>query len=143
MGGAGVYAIIAAIIAAQMAMTNNNDTKIKGEKAHDMFTFNDGHYEPGLTEPWRGYLHDKLGWEPTAGEKFDAALWSGEASEGERWRSLPAAADYYADPIRSWLGYDTWYNLLGEWSDNEDANNVIATLIDPIGGILNQIEDWF
>lgn len=144
MGGAGVVAIIAAIIAGQMVASNNTDTEIYGEGAGNWFTFDDdGHWEPHMAqEPWRAYAHDRLGWEPTAGEKFDAAMW-GDASEGEMLKNFPAAADYYADPIRSWLGYDTWYNLLGEWSDSEDTNKVIATLIDPIGGILNQINDWF
>ena len=144
-GGAGIFAIIAAVIAAQMGASNNTDNTNYGQEASNWFTFDDdGHYEPGMTtEPWMEWLYSELGWESTPGAKFDAAMWGDEASEGDMWRNLPGAADYYADPIRSWLGYNTWNNLLGEWSDNEDLNKVLATLIDPIGGIMNQIGEWF
>jgi hypothetical protein len=144
MGSAGVVGIILAIIAAQMVASNNTDSEMYGEGAGNWFTFEDDRWEPHMTtEPWLELAHDKLGWEPSAGMQFDSAMWGDESSEGDRWRTAPGAMDYYADPIRSWLGYNTWYNLMNSWSDDEDMNKVIATLIDPIGGIMNQIDEWF
>jgi hypothetical protein len=132
--GLGTFGYVLAAILAQMAATNATDTNIEGQETGNFFSQNDeGNWRPAVaTEPWLGLVHDKLGWDPTAGEYFDAATRNGDwENAAERF---PAAADYWADPIRSWLGYDTWKNIVGD---------DVAMIIDPIGGFFQQIGEWF
>lgn len=142
--GAATAGYVIAAILGQMAATHNTDTEFEGQKTGNFFSFSDdpsemnpddmsGNWRPRVfTEPWLAWAHSELGWEPTAGEKMDAAV------QNEDWdtalKRLPAAADYWADPIRSWLGHSTWKNIAGD---------EIAWLIDPIGGLLDSIEGWF
>lgn len=143
-GGAAVAAYVVAAIIGQMMATSATDTEFEGQETGNFFSFSEdpnemntrdmeGNWRPRVfTEPWLAWGHDQLGWEPTQGEKMDAAV------QNEDWgtalKRLPAAADYWADPIRNWIGFDTWKNIAGD---------ELAWLIDPIGGALQSIEDLF
>lgn len=131
-GGAGTAAWVLAAILGQMAATNSTGTKVEGQPTGNWFTVQNGRWDPSTTtEPWLAMGHDWLGWKPTAGEKFDAAVKNSDW--GNAVKRLPAAADYWADPIRSWAGFSTWRNIVGD---------DIASLIDPIGGLFNKIAEW-
>lgn len=125
LGAGGIMAIIAAAIAAQAAASHNTDTVFEGQKTNDAFSGNFG------TEPWFAFLADKMGWEPTAGEKFDAAV------NNEDWslaaKRFPAMTNYWRDPAQSWLTTGA----------REYLGNDIDMLIDPASYITRKIEDWF
>ena len=146
-GAGAVAGYVLAAILGQMVASHNTEGEFEGQPAGNWFSGvkqkddNKGHYSIGtegwapMEEPWLEWLHGELGWEPTIGRKWDAAL--ANEDYGTMAKRTPAAADYWADPIRSWLGYDTWKNILGEdleW---------LAYLADPIQGILQKFEDWF
>ena len=143
MAGMGPAAIIAAVIAGQLVASNNTDTVVDGQKTGNVFTgIGDGGWKPSFsTEPWLAWGHDKLGWDATSGEKLDAAI--NNSDWDTALKRLPAAADYWADPIRSWLGYDTWSNIGEKAFGDEGVGKVLGFMADPISGLLNQIEDWF
>lgn len=132
--GLGTAGYVLAAIIAQNAATNSTGTVFEGQPTGNFFTgATDGGWSPSFaTEPWLAWGHDQLGFDPTSGEKFDAAL------KNNDWDSVmkrfPAAADYWADPIRNWLGHDTWKNMVGD---------ELAWLIDPIGGLFNSLEGIF
>jgi hypothetical protein len=127
-GVGGVLGYIAAAIGGQVVATNSTGTVFEGQKTGNFFTVEDGNWKPSVaTEPWLAKLHDNWGWEPTQGEKFDAAVKNGDW--GKAAKRFPAAADYWADPIRSWLGFDTFSNM---WGDTA------GWIADPIGGVF----DW-
>jgi hypothetical protein len=143
-GAGSTLGYVLAAIAAQLAFSNNTDTVVEGQPTGNMFTgLDEGSWAPSVaTEPWLAWGHDVLDWDPTIGEKFDAAV------NNSDWdlalKRFPAAADYWADPIRSWLGYDTWRNIGEDWFGNDSTmSEVLGFISDPIGGILNQFEDWF
>lgn len=132
-GLAGTLGYIAAAIAGQEAATRATDRTIEGQPTGNWFSTADGNWRPAVaTEPWLAWLHSKWGWEPTAGERFDAAARNADWSNA--LKRLPAAADYYADPIRNWLGYETFSNLWGPTA---------GWMADPVGGLVRKIEDWF
>jgi len=143
MAAAAPVAYIAAAIGAQLAASNNTDTVVDGQKTGNVFTgIGDGGWNPSFaTEPWLAWGHDKLGWDPTVGEEFDAAV--NNSDWDTALKRLPAAADYWADPIRSWVGNDTWSNIGEKVFGDEGVGDVIGFISDPIQGILSKIEDWF
>lgn len=143
MAAAAPIAYIAAAIGAQLAASNNTDTVVDGQKTGNVFTgIGHGTWNPSFsTEPWLAFGHDKLGWDATSGEKLDAAINNSDWSTA--LKRLPAAADYWADPIRNWLGADTWSNVGEQITGSEDFGKVLGTVIEPISGLLSQIEDWF
>jgi hypothetical protein len=120
MGGGGIAGIIAAAIIAQHMMSRGTNTEFEGQKTDDAFAGNYG------TEPWLAFLHDKLGWGPTGGEKFDAAVQNKDW--GKALQRSPAMLDYWADPPANWA-YGGMKNVLGSKA---------ATAIDPLRGLL----DW-
>ena len=142
MAAAAPIAYIAAAIGAQLAASNNTDTVVDGQKTGNVFTgIGHGTWNPSFaTEPWLAWGHDKLGWGPTEGESFDAAV--NNSDWDTALKRLPAAADYWADPIRSWVS-DASTNIGEKLTGSEDAGKVINFLVDPISGLLKQIEDWF
>ena len=152
-GGAATAGYVLAAILGQMAATSDTDTTFEGQPTGNFFSFGEdpssmtdigsGNWQPRVfTEPWLAWGHDKLGWDPTIGEKMDAAIYNNDWSTA--LKRLPAAADYWADPIRSWLGTDTWKNIGDSvFGDNSGVGEVLGFLADPIQGILQQIEDWF
>ena len=105
LGALGTAGIVAAAIAAQHGLSNQTDTEFEGVKTDDAFG---GHFG---TEPWLGFVHDKLGWEPTEGEKFDAAV--DNKDWGLALERTPAMLDYWSDPARSW-GHGAAKNIFGE-----------------------------
>lgn len=143
MAAAAPVAYIAAAIGAQLAASNNTDTVVDGQKTGNVFTgIGDGGWKPSFaTEPWLAWGHDKLGWGPTKGEEFDAAV--NNSDWDTALKRLPAAADYWADPLRSWAGEDTWSNIGESLTGSEGFGDVIGFMADPIQGILSKIEDWF
>lgn len=118
LGAAGIGAIVAAAIAAQHGLSEDTNTEFEGVETADAFEGQFG------TEPWMGWMHDKLDLSPTAGEKFDAAV------KNEDWKTAFERSfemsDYWADPGSSWaettaagLGVDEgvagWaFNPIGE-----------------------------
>jgi len=124
--GAGMAGVIAAIIGGQHLLSNATDTEVDGVKTDDAFA---GHFG---TEPWLGYAHDKLGLEPTAGEGFDAAI--ANKDYGKALEKLPAAADYWADPIRTWLG--SGGELMGKQVAGKTGGKVGSAIFNPIGALL-------
>jgi len=145
-GGAATAAYIAAIIAAQHALTNSTGTKFEGQNTGDVFTMNDeGNWNPRFgNEPWHGFLNDKLGNEPSAGEKFDAAVYNQDWSKAAM--RLPSTVQQWADPIGDAL-YDTQKGTIDAWSDqwglglDDQTEDVIMTLINPVSAVGNFIED--
>jgi hypothetical protein len=111
--GWGTAAWVIAAIIGQNEATKATDTEFEGEKTGNVFT------SDFMTEPWQGYLYQQLGWEPTAGEKFDAAtskIFRGDGDQ-DAWndagrRSL-AAINYWMHPA-SQFQYDLAKNELGE-----------------------------
>lgn len=103
--GGALAGIIAAIIAAQHILSNQTDTEFEGVKTDDAFG---GHF---ATEPWFAFLADKMGWEPTAGERMDAAVENEDWSRA--WKRYPAASTYWADPTTAWI-YEAAKNDVGE-----------------------------
>jgi hypothetical protein len=125
MGAAGPYAAIIAAIIGQHVATNSNSNVYEGQPTGDVFS---GDF---LTEPWYAYMGDQLGWEPTAGEKFDAA--TSRSDWDSALKRLPAAGNYWANPAGNWIGYESLHNYAGDW----------AGVADPIGFATSKIEDWF
>ena len=135
-------AYIAAAIGAQLAASNNTDTVVDGQKTGNVFTgIGDGGWKPSFaTEPWLAFGHDKLGWGPTKGEEFDAAV--NNSDWDTALKRLPAAADYWADPIRNWIGEGV-SGVSEDLTGSEDVGKILGYVFDPISGLLNKIEDWF
>lgn len=123
LGGAGIFAIIAAAIAAQHLAAQNTDTKIEGQRSGGVFSGN------FATEPWLGFLSQEMGWEPTIGQKFDAAVKNKDWSKVAK-RSF-GAMDYWADPIRNWFGTGL-RNTIGKWP---------AMFLEPISGLFSWLGD--
>lgn len=122
-GALGTMGWVAAAIAAQHMLSDDTSTEIDGVKTNDAFS---GHFG---TEPWLAWAHDKAGIEPTAGEKFDAAVENSDWSKaGENFNGMTS---YWANPTSSWLAsggealgldHDTaqWLSpesKVGQWSD--------------------------
>jgi len=146
-GGGGMAALlpvayIAAAIGGQLVASNNTDTVVDGQKTGNVFTgIGDGGWNPSFaTEPWLAWGHDKLGWEPTEGENFDAAVNNSDWSTA--LKRLPAAADYWADPLRNWAGEGVG-GFAEDITGSEDVGKALGFVFDPISGLLSQIEDWF
>ena len=118
MGGMGIAGIIAAAIAAQHGMSNATNTEFEGQRTDDAFA---GHYG---TEPWLAFGHDKLGLDPTAGERFDAAIANGDY--GTAMKRSPAMLDYWADPGRNWAGSTA--EAIG--------GKKLSTVVNPLSAIL-------
>jgi len=114
LSGAGYAGIIAAAIAAQHGLSNDNDRIFEGNKTGDAFNGNFGN------EPWLSWLSWKLGNNATPGERFDAAVKDGDWNKAHG-RSF-GMADYWADPGRGIVGE------LVEGAAGEDARN----FLDPI-----------
>jgi hypothetical protein len=125
MGSAGIFAIIAAAIAAQHAASENTDRKVEGHQVNDAFSGDFG------TEPWFEWLGSKLGWEPSAGAKFDAAIGNGDY--GLAAKRLPAMANYWANPAQAWVTSPA----------REYIGSDIDLLIDPASYLTRLFEDWF
>lgn len=121
MGAMGIGAIIAAAIAAQHYMSNKTDTEFEGQKTNDAFSGNFG------TEPWFAFVSDKLGMEPTAGEKFDAAI--NNEDWGKAARRLPDMTSYWADPARA----------VGTSFIRKYVGDTAADVIDPAGWLTRKI----
>lgn len=142
MAAAAPIAYIAAVIGAQLAASNNTDTVVDGQETGNVFTgIGHGKWNPSFaTEPWLAWGHDKLGWGPTEGESFDAAVNNSEW--GTAAKRLPAAADYWADPLRNWAGEGVG-GFAEDLTGSEDVGKALGFVFDPISGLLSQIEDWF
>jgi hypothetical protein len=130
------YGALAALIAAigygQSKSTGANDRVIEGQKTGDWFSGGSLGDRSPMTEPWFAALSNKLDLSPTAGEKFDAA-WRNDDT-GTWMKRLPAAADYWADPIRSWLGLGGEY--LGDKIAGKQGGKVGSAIFNPIGKVL-------
>jgi len=123
MGGAGIFAIVAAVIAGQYYTTTRTDTKFEGHETGNVFS---GDFS---TEPWFAYAHDKWDWEPTAGEKWDAAVHNDDW--GLAAKRTPAMGNYWANPIGQWQ-YD---------SINEEVSGDVADVLDPVSYYVNKLGD--
>jgi hypothetical protein len=115
-GGAGAGGYIAAAIALQQLLGKSNNRKVDNQKSGTVFDYftSGGEKLPSVaTEPWLGYAYNKLGWEPTEGEKFDAAVknkdW-GKAAE----RAIPAADYWFGGTPLDSMGYDFLENEVGK-----------------------------
>lgn len=138
IGAGGAYAAIAALIAAgihaQHKATEHNKRKIEGQEAGDWFSHGNIGDKGFATEPWFAMLSDKLGLNATAGEKFDAAYRNKDW--GTALKRLPAAADYWVDPARSWIGKGGEYagtKLTG----SKKGGKVGSAILNPIGALLS------
>lgn len=127
-GGMGLATMgyIAAAILGQHLASKATDTEFEGQETGDAFSGSFG------TEPWLALLHDKLGLSPTAGERFDAAVKNKDY--GTAAKRLPAAADYWADPIRTWLGDVGGY--AGKTIGGKKGEKVGSAVLNPIGALL-------
>lgn len=123
LGAAGIGGIIVAAIAVQHMATEDTDTEVEGVKTGNVFSGQFG------TEPWMGWVHDKLGLSPTAGEKFDAAVKNKDWDTAFK-RSFEMS-DYWADPVSSHI--ETAAAGLGM---NEEA---AGWMFNPIGEGLSKI----
>lgn len=142
-GGAGLGTagwVLAAIAAQEMA-AQGTDTEFEGQKTGSFFSTNDeGNWRPRFgNDPWKGFTNDKLGFGPTSGEKFDAAI--ANQDYGLAAQRLPAAAHQWADPIGD-LGYDAAHEAVqGALGIHDQEADVAMSLIDPIGATVNIVED--
>lgn len=134
MGAAGWGAVFAAIAAGmtaiQRAATRSQDQSFEGQESggypeHSFFT-----------EPWYANLVEKMDLGPTSGERMDAAIKNKDW--GKVARRAPAAIDYWADPIRHWLGSGV-EGLTKKVTGSGKAGKVISTTLDPLGGLLKLI----
>ncbi|OGW44446.1 MAG: hypothetical protein A2Y66_01765 [Nitrospirae bacterium RBG_13_41_22] len=125
MGAMGIGAVIAAAIAAQHVMSHNTDTEFEGQKTKDAFSGNFG------TEPWFAFAADKLNWEPTEGEKFDAAIKNDDWSLAAK--RFPSMMNYWANPAQQWLTKPA----------REYIGKDIDMAIDPASYVTRKIEKWF
>jgi len=137
IGSLGQAGIIAALIAAigygQSKATGTNKRTIEGQETGDWFEGGGLRDRSPTTEPWFAALRNKMGLSATAGEKFDAAWKNKDTSK--MLKRLPAAADYWADPIRSWI------STAGEYAGkkatgSKKAGKVVGKVLDPIGALL-------
>lgn len=130
------YGAIAALIAAigygQSKATGGNKREIEGQKTGDWFEGGSLQDRSPMTEPWFAALREKWGLSATAGEKFDAA-WKNK-DWGNVAKRLPAAADYWADPIRKWISTGTEKGV-GKVA-GKGAGKLAGKITDPIGMIL-------
>jgi hypothetical protein len=137
-----IAGIVMAAIAAQHGLSKDTDTEVEGVRTKDAF---EGHF---ATEPWLAWAHDKLGMEPTEGEKFDAAFKNKDYETAiERH---PEAFSYWADPATSVaadgleaLGMDKktadWFNpvgKVGEWAGDAAS---IGGVSGKLGGFLDKV----
>ena len=94
--GGGLAAIILAAIAAQHALSKKTSTTFEGQETGDVFSGN------FMTEPWQGFAYDKLGMDPSSGQRFDAAIKNKDYTLAAK--RFPEASDYWADPLRHTTG---------------------------------------
>lgn len=122
LGGAGVAGIAAAAILGQQMAVNATDTTYKGQKTGGFFTRDEqGRWAPRFgNEPWHGYLNEQWGIAPSAGEKWDAAMYNQDW--GELARRTPGTVQQWLNPIGD-FGYDVIEN---KWGPN------FAGTLDPI-----------
>ena len=121
IGSAWPVAVVAAAIAGQAAASKNTNTVFEGQRTNDAFSGNFG------TDPWLGYLSEKMGWEPSAGEKYDAAV--NNKDWDKAFKRQFSMADYWADPIRAWLTTPA----------REYIGSDIDALINPTGYLFRKI----
>jgi len=125
MGALSTIGYIVAAIMAQHALSDATDTVFEGQRTGDVFSGN------FMTEPWLAYTAQQWGWQPTAGQKFDAAVqnqdWGAAA-----YRS-PSVAAYWGDPAGTGI-YEGAKNWLGETA---------AAIINPIAGLSDLIGELF
>ena len=124
MGGMGLAGIIAAAIVVQHGLSDATDTEFEGVKTDDAFA---GHFG---TEPWFAYAHDKLGLDPTAGEKFDAAVANRDWKKAAK--RFPAMVDYWTNPPAKWAASGT-KAIAGRSS----LGKGLSVMADPVGAGLN------
>ena len=110
---------IGAAIMLQHSLSQQTNTVFEGQKTGDAFSGNFG------TEPWLAFMNSKLGWGPTAGEKFDAAIKNKEY--GTAFLRSFGVADYWSDPARA-FGYNAISNTLGSGA---------AWALDPLSSAMN------
>lgn len=122
-GGAGIAGIILAAILAQHQFSNQTDRSFEGQETDDIF----GSKPSVTTDPFLGFLSDKLGFEPTQGEKIDAALKNKDY--GLALKRTPAGVD---------IGSDFTFNAIEKMLGKDAARFVM-----PVQGILKKFEDWF
>ena len=131
------YGAIAALIAAAMygqhEATGTNPRVIEGQETGDWFEGGSLQDRSPTTEPWLAALRSDMGLSATAGEKFDAA-WKNK-DWGKMLERLPATADYWADPIRTWIS--TGGEIAGKkLTGSSKAGKVVGKVLDPIGALL-------
>ena len=114
-------AIIAAAIAIQHGLSRKTSTEFEGQPTGDAFSGDFG------TEPWLGYAYDKLGFDPTAGQKFDAAI------KNRDWetalRRTPDMLSYWTEP-----GSHVAYDVV-----KEKAGSNIANILNPMRWLFGKI----
>lgn len=111
LGAVGNAATILAIIAGQHHLSDLTETEFEGQRTGDFFTFDEqGRWAPRFgNEPWHGFMNQQWGLGPSAGEKFDAAMYNGDWNLAAR--RAPAAAQQWLNPVGD-FGYDA---IEGRW----------------------------
>jgi hypothetical protein len=123
LGSMWPFAAVGAAIAAQQIMAQNTDTIFEGQRSGGATSGN------FFTEPWMAFLSQEMGWEPTAGEKMDAAIKNRDF--GSAVKRMPGAIDYWADPFRGLISHGI-QNVLGKKP---------AMFLDPIGSLFSWLGD--
>ena len=121
----GPYAAIGAAIIGQQIMAQNTNRMFEGQRTGGVTSGN------FTTEPWLAFTADRLGWDFTPGEKFDAAVQNRDWDTA--FARAPAAIDYWTDPARGAL-YTGLSGMFG---------NTMAGIIDPLSYGLRNIDKIF
>ena len=133
---------VAAAIALQEMLAGDTDTVYEGQPTGSVFSMNeDGNWRPRFgNDPWKGWVNDKLGFEPTAGEKWDAAV----ANEdwGKALQRTPAAISQWLDPIGD-LGSDVVTGLVDKAGGPEWVSDAVNAVTNPIGFVSDKISDSY
>ena len=139
--GAAPLGWILAAIAAQEMAGQSTDTVFEGQPTGTFFSMNDeGNWRPRVAnDPWKGWVNDELGLNPSSGEKMDAAIQNGD------WENIakrtPATANQWVDPVGD-LGYDVIQEgVEGLTGLGDQESDAVMSLINPVAATGKILED--
>lgn len=138
--GTSLYTLGATI--GQTMLANDTDTMYEGQPTGSIFSTNkSGNWRPRFgNDPWKGWINDKLGFKPTAGEKWDAAVYNND------WKTAlqrtPAAISQWLDPIGD-LGSDVITGLTDKLGGPSWVSDTINAVTNPINFVSDKISDSY